>query len=382
MWFVTLVFRNIWQRKIRSLLTCLGIAIAVAAITTMVGISRGFEESLSKMFDAGSKDVIVSRARSPQRLASTLDEKIGERLKLLPGVQAVEPMLVDVVSFENTNLIAVYVFGLLPEGEMVREYVLNTGRALKEGEKQTIILGQLLAHTLGKKTGDRLELNGRDVEVVGVFGSKNMFERGAAVVSLHELQRLMGIPGRVTTFLIQLSPPYKTAEKMRELCQAIDQMTDDQGQSLSLAALPSDEHVRTNAELLMFRAMAWTTSSIALLIGIIGVLNTMMISVFERTLEIGTLRAVGWKKSRIVRLILLEALFLSIGGALLGVGMSMVMTTILSRIEATAMFVPSVVGIDIILEASFLALFAGMAGSIVPAMRAASMLPTAALRHQ
>jgi putative ABC transport system permease protein len=128
--------------------------------------------------------------------------------------------------------------------------------------------------------------------------------------------------------------------------------------------------------------MAWSTSAIALIVGGIGMLNTMIVSVFERTHEIGVLRAIGWRTSRIVRMILLESGLLSVVGAVIGVGLALLFTYFLSRAPATSGLVDARLSPTVILQGFVLALLIGMVGAVYPAFRAARLLPTVALRGE
>jgi putative ABC transport system permease protein len=123
-------------------------------------------------------------------------------------------------------------------------------------------------------------------------------------------------------------------------------------------------------------------SVIAILIGVLGVLNTMMVSVFERTREIGTLLALGWERSRIAAMILVESLLLCGVGAAIGIVMSMGLTAILSTFEVARSFVSPTVPPLVMVQGTALTLVAGLGGAILPALRAARMLPTEALRHE
>ena len=93
-----------------------------------------------------------------------------------------------------------------------------------------------------------------------------------------------------------------------------------------LSASATEDYVATDSKIRVSTAMAWSTSALALVLGGIGVLNTMIVSVFERTSEIGVLRAIGWRKFRIIRMILLESGLLSIAGATLGTFLALLMT--------------------------------------------------------
>jgi putative ABC transport system permease protein len=300
----------------------------------------------------------------------------------VPGTHRVEPFLGDVASFEGSNIPIVCILGWLPQGAMMTESLqLIAGRAMQSSDKNATLLGSGLAESLGKKVGDKLEMVGVDFDVIGIFAGANMTDSNSAIVSLRDLQHHLGVPGRVTFFLVQVEPG-RNEKFVKEVCDSIDALEDAEGRSLNLQARPTMEHARSHIEMKVVRGMAWSTSFIAMLIGIIGVLNTMMISVSERTSEIGTLRAVGWKKRRIVRMILGESLVLYCLGAPLGILISMVLTGILSRLEATTTFIPAVTGLPIIAHACLLAFVATLLGSLYPAVRASRLLPTEALHHE
>src|SRR5262249_8136017 len=125
------------------------------------------------------------------------------------------------------------------------------------------------------------------------------------------LQRLMQREGQVTGFSIILDRTADQASLDRVRSQV-------QGLAPALHAMSTDEHVKSLTEIQLAKAMSWLTSSVALVLGTFGVVNTMVMAVHERTKEIGILRAIGWQRSRVARLILLESVALSFVGAILG----------------------------------------------------------------
>ena len=131
------------------------------------------------------------------------------------------------------------------------------------------------------------------------------------IVPLSQLQDLLGQRGQVTAFNVTVRKP-KEASTVGHVVRAIE------GLGLGVSAMATDEYVATDTKIQVAKAMAWSTSAIALVIGAIGMLNTMIVSVFERTSEIGVLRAIGWRKSRIFRMILMESGILCVAGAVFG----------------------------------------------------------------
>ena len=128
--------------------------------------------------------------------------------------------------------------------------------------------------------------------------------------------------------------------------------------------------------------MAWLTSAVAVLIGGFGMLNTMLMSVLERVGEIGVLRAIGWRKSRVVRMVLGEALLLSLAGAALGAAGAVGLTRWLSTFPAVGGLIAGNIAPVVLGEGFAVALALALLGGVYPAYRAARLLPTEALRHE
>ena len=128
--------------------------------------------------------------------------------------------------------------------------------------------------------------------------------------------------------------------------------------------------------------MAWVTSVIALIVGSIGMLNTMIVSVLERTQEIGILRAIGWRRGRIVRMILAESFSLSLIGAAVGTCLAAALIFALTQFPAAAGFVRGQVTPGVVLIGILMSLLVGFVGGAYPALRGASLPPTEALRYE
>ncbi|HEY7157188.1 MAG TPA: FtsX-like permease family protein, partial [Gemmataceae bacterium] len=203
----------------------------------------------------------------------------------------------------------------------------------------------------------------------------NVFENGALVIPLKELQRLMDRQGKVTGFSLILDNPRSPAavEEIRHKIEALGP---------GLSALPTADHVKSITELRLARGMAWLTSSIALFIGFFGMMNTMVMSVNERMHEIGILRALGWRVLRIIRMVVLESVLLSTLGALAGMAGAVVLLRLLTRSPAVNGLIEGRIQPQLLGYGLLIAIVLGLLGSILPAVRAARMLPTEALRHE
>src|SRR4051812_18886826 len=143
--FATLIARNLLRRGVRTALTVLGLGIGIAAVVALLGIAWGFERSFLKIYEAKGIDLVVVRAGVSDRLASNLDASIADRLRKTPGISAVAGSLMDVVSFEEANLVSVLVSGWEPGSILFRGIRLLSGRALEPGDRRAAMLGRVLA---------------------------------------------------------------------------------------------------------------------------------------------------------------------------------------------------------------------------------------------
>jgi putative ABC transport system permease protein len=322
----------------------------------------------------------------------------GQTIKDLPLVQSVTPGLLDMIAFPEKNLFAVPLSGRAPDGVMLRELTLQKtvpeGRLLGQTPDGTLlsakddekcaILGYGLAEKMGKKVGDKISIYEEEFNVVGIFQSFSPIENGSVFVTLKELQRLMRRPGEVTAFLIVLepSPDLDKATAGEKVRVAVEQMTNNKGEPLRMTAMTTEFHVTSAAQLKIADAMTWLTSSIALILGSVGMLNTMVMSVFERTKEIGILRALGWRKSRILWMILWESWAVSLWGAVFGVAGAYVTVWALSFHPTVGNAMSPWLPPSVCVQGLLVAFVMGFIGGIYPAIRAALLLPTEAVRHE
>ena len=383
MHFLDFVLRNLLRRKVRTALTIVGVSVAIAAVVALLSITGGYERTSKSALASHGVDMVVVRAGVSERFNSTLDEDLGKKIQVLSGVSKVSPMLQDSVSFEGTS-------GPVPlNGWPLDSFnfdalsILPPGRDLEPTDKQGVLLGKTLAGNLEKKVGDEVEVEGKNFKVVGIYESGNIIEDRKAIMSLRDLQNLMDRVSQVSQFEITLKKdlPDRTVA-IAALRDQIENLKDEDGSKLGLAAQASDDFVKSDNQIRLAHAMAWITSAIALIVGSIGMLNTMIVSVLERTQEIGILRAIGWRKIRIMYMIMIESFTLSFIGAVTGILLAFAMLKLLERFPAAQGAVQSGITMRVILMAYVLSILVGIVGGGYPALRGANLPPTEALRYE
>ena len=345
---------------------------AMGAFVGLVGFSRSFEQAWRQMYSSSGTDIAVV---AQTFLNTSVDQALGEKLRKMPIVADTAPMTFSFLAL-TTDLNALS-YGWAADSFEFSSISMVAGRRFRDGQPE-IILGELLADSMKKHVGDTLEIQGSNFKIVGVFHGSNALEAGAVIMPLDQMQKLTSLEGKVTAIHVRLkaAPSGESAEHYIQRAKV-------QIESVlpGLRAVPAAERASNNQFVQLAHAMAWGTSSIALLIGILGIANTMAMSVFERTREIGILRALGWNSRRVLLLIQIEAAALGLAGGILGIGFGFLALKVLSRLPQTASVVAATFSAPILVEALAIAILAGLIAGIIPSWRGARLSPVEALRY-
>ena len=193
------------------------------------------------------------------------------------------------------------------------------------------------------------------------------------------MQRLADLGDKVSAFHVRLRPAPAGESEQQHVLRARASI---EAALPGLKAVPAGERAQNNQLATLARSTAWGTSLIALLIGALGIANTMAMSVFERTREIGVLRALGWRRWRVMKLILMEAAVLGFTGGVLGLLGGLAALRVLSVLPATANIAQASIPLLHAVEALSLAVLIGLVAGFVPALRGARLAPVEALRYE
>jgi putative ABC transport system permease protein len=364
------VVRDLRGRLGRNALTTLGIAIGVSAFVSLVALADSFTATMLAMFASRRTDISVIRTDSPDVLMSSVPESLLPRIAEVHGVGAAGAVLADMLWAEGQP--ASLVLGMAPGSFLLEHLRIVEGRGIERSDRDVALLGRTLAARVQKRLGDAYEVESHAFRVVGVYDAGNSLENAGAVVPLQRLQWLLSREGEVTAINVRVLPelePKGVAEAIR-------------AEFRGLKPVLTTDAMQANAGLELARSMAWGTSLVALFIGLIGTLNSMLMTVLERTREMGTLLAIGWRRWRICALLLGESVVLSaLGGAfgvLLGAG-ALRLTLAHPRIAG---LLTAGLSVRLAGQAMALALGLGLLGGLLPALRGSGLQPTAALRHE
>jgi putative ABC transport system permease protein len=381
--FLAFLLKNLLRRKTRTLLTVLGVSVAMATIVTLRGMAVDFQLKFRENFEGRGADLIVTAAGVPDQLRSDLDEHIAPKLEAIEGVARVNMGLVELVDLQRgEGTMSAIINGWTLDAAQFNDLKMIHGRRLEKGDHRKIIIGDRIAEYLNKGVGDTLEIQRQSFAIIGVYQSFTGMENSGAVMPLAELQSLMHRVGSVTGFSIVLAPGYDKKEILEQVKHQIELLTDDEGQQYRITAQTTAEYVNKALPVKLAQGMAWVTSTIALLIGTISMLNTMIMSVMERTKEIGILRAIGWRMRRVVFMILGEALLLSLAAMVVGSVVAVFAMRWLARMPETVGAISGDLAPIVLVEGLVMTAIVAILGGSYPAYRAARWLPSEALRHE
>jgi ABC-type antimicrobial peptide transport system permease subunit len=367
-----MILKSLLRRKTRTLLTMAGVAIGVAAIVALGAMAEGFAEGYSAMGGGSGADLLVMQADSIDIAFSAVDKEVGETLAGLASVEEVSGMIYTFAAAEDMPYFIV--FGYEPDGFAIEHFKIKDGEGLSERAAHQgghpLILGRTVADDLKKGVGDTFKLYESTFRVVGIYETGKPFEDGAAVVLLEDAQIISKHPHQVNAFLLKLRAGQDAEPVRRRIKQRFDNLT---------VTVSSD--LADNQMMLTWVAgFTWAVSFLAVVIGGVGVMNTVLMSIFERTREFGTLRAIGWKPNRVLGLVLGESVVLCGLGGVLGSGLGVAVVELVRQVPMASMLFPTTFPVEIFVQSIGTAVVLGLVGGVYPAWRASRLMPAEAMR--
>jgi putative ABC transport system permease protein len=366
-----LAIKNLARRALRTALSVLGVAVGVGSIVAFTAMGEGFKASIDRYGrDSGADLVLVEDRAGDPAFGRILGDEL-DAMRAMPDVRGVAASLVMPAALPG-RAAPFLVLGRDVGDELLEAYRSPALRGRLLAGPGEIMLGEIAADELDKRVGDSIDLFGRELEVVGVYRTGVRWENGGAVADARLLREQLTMPERSAMVAFVY---LRDDEALPAVTLGL------QAAYPRLRVLPTAFLASGFEQLAYVDAFIWVISLAALIVGAIGVLNTMLMNVSERVREIGTLRAFGWPKAMVMRLILGEGLVTSILGGLGGVALGVVGAELLMELVPQGILEP-VYGWRIFGRALGVAVLLGLLGALYPAWRASRLPPAEALRYE
>jgi putative ABC transport system permease protein len=367
---ITLALRNLRNRPVRTGLTVVGIAIAVGCALSLQSLSRGIQSGVRAGLDEIGSDLIVIPKNAASLLSGFIPESALERIGAIPGIARLSGALIAFAPSEAAG--NVLTFGW-PDGSFLWKKVpLRQGRVPEAGQSRVAVLGDALATALGKKLNDELDLFGQSFKIIGIAAYGSSVNRGLVLVRLADLQDVSYSPRQVTIAYVGVADRDRS-----ELARIRDAI---QGPGNAVAA-PAAEVLDHDRNFIVLHALALAAAIIAAVMSALAVIAALALATKERTREIGIFSAIGWSDGRIMESIVIEGVSLWAIGCALGVALSLGVAYAVPNMPVVGHLIAFQLSVALIVPVVGTALVLCVLGALLPAWRAARMLPAEALRR-
>ena len=392
---VLMAYRSIRERRTRSILTVLGIAVGIAAIVSLVSVGYGMEEAITGEL-MGFADLIsvipgkISGAMYVEQ-GSFTDRDIND-LQRIGGIKDITAMTYDATEVEYRNeRTPIFIIGGDTE-EMGSFYVdpvgLKEGRWLRENDYKACVIGDRVANDFFDETihvNDKLLINGEKFVVIGVFEKASTLY--AADVDPHIFLTLRAAKDVLKTDEVKyiMVRVYNIDEAEAIADEIEETINDNHGLDEFATAMTMGSALEQIGSVFsILRGVLVGIAAIALVVASIGIMNTMLMSVMERTHEIGVMKAIGAKSRDVLSLFLLESSMVSFVGGVVGCTIGVLLARIISLIAGSALgieFTASVKAV-VLLAGLAVAMGVGVLSGFYPARKASKMSPVEAVRYE
>jgi putative ABC transport system permease protein len=365
-----IILTNLSRRPTRTAFTAAGIAVGVATIVALLSFTQGMSNTAAGISHLGGSELAVFQANVSDPTSSLLPQSMVGKLESKPYVASATPLLLLVEAIKADP--GAVVFGADPHGFFTRRLVLISGRAPQRlgGEGAGVLVGERLASSLRLTPGRSLVVEGHRFQVQGVYHSGIFFEDSGAVLPLDVAQRISGRRREETSIAVDLSSSVRAAAASRAIQRELPGT-----QVISTA----DQALRAGANATLISKAILVIVMIALIVGAIGVTNTMALAIIERQSELGLLSTVGWSPARVASLILGEGIAVSLLGAAFGLLLGVVGGDLLVRVLGVSSYISPSFTAWALGRGLLVGVAIGVLGGIYPAWRVTRMQPLKAL---
>ncbi len=369
------ILRNMARRKLRTTLTIVGIVIGILALTVMGSMSEYFNTLIDNAVNLLGNNIVVSpKSNDFESILTTTDER---KVRRIAGVKDVIPVAndtieeFDAVSFGIPDII--YAVPAEDSGTLFPTVTLKKGRWLQRGDEYEAVVGAQLAKKRNLDLGSTIRYRDHDLVVVGMMNETQTTPDSIAMVELNTVRRLVKAPEMIAgMYVVPENPAFidTIAKSIRDNVDNVQVFT------------PKEAAAQAQQSLAVFNVILVGGAVLAVFVGGLAVINTMIMSVNERRHEIGLKKAVGASDGEIVREFLIEAAVIGLLGGTIGLFLGWSLAGLLNVVTAQAMGGSSIFNVTPRLMAIAIgfAVVLGMIAGLYPAWSAARLDPVKALR--
>jgi len=398
--YLKISFRDLWARKKRALLTMIGIFIGITAVVSLVSISQGLEQAINKEFELmGTDSIFIMPGSSFETTFTATSPLTNHDVELIKGVNGVDlagGFVTKIAKIEYKDEIKyTWVIGF-PQDESkkiiedMQQFVISQGRDLKETDKYKVLIGSMIAggdfFSDEVKINDRIFINDQKFEVIGsVEPIGNPSDDTQMYIPLETARELFNEPDNFITIMVKTKPGFDASDVAESIKK---KMRNDR----NLKKGEEDFTVQTSEQLRevagvvlnLIQVVLIGIASISLLVGGIGIMNTMYSSVLERTKDIGIMKAIGGGNKDILLIFLIESGSLGLIGGLVGCMFGIGLAKLVEIFAAQSGYeiLNASVSIELVAGSLMFSFIVGVLSGLLPAIKAARMRPVEALRYE
>ena len=374
--FLSLILKNPFRSKNRAILAIIGIMIGIATIVALGGITDGLIASAEDTLHSGGSDITVFGPQTTSAQASSfgtgkLNESWVDKISEVEGVNKVVGIYSTMVFGSDGTMVSIV--GIDSKDISFAKLTVTEGRLFDANSTDEIVVGKLAKEKVDCKIGDEITYGDKTFKVVGFFESGNSNQDMSIFTTLTNVQDLAQDKGNLTSLFIKV-------DNGQDADTVADRINSTYGENVTTISSLSDMGMVKDL-IDMLNAVSLTISLLAIVIGAVGIINTMLMSVMERTREIGVLKAVGWSNKRIIFMIVCESIVLTVVAGIVGSIIGVLAVELLCMTNLLSMVDP-IFNIMTFVKAFAIAIFVGILGGIYPAYNAVKLPPTEALMYE
>jgi len=390
--YFLMAVNSISHRKLRSWLTVIGIIIGVAAIISLITASRSLENTIETQFEQfGANRILISAKgfHGPGSLSQGLTQEDVKTIENIPGFKYVTPGLFRTAETKHNKEKGFTLVGGLPAEDFETFFKdagveIQEGRTMKDKEKNVAVIGSGISKDMFSKElriGDKIEVNKIEFKIVGIFKEiGNQQDDNQINIPLESARKVFDEPIRVDTIIAQVKSTNDISILQKKIEKELERKRDDTNFQVLTASQILEQ---INQVLGVIQIFLVGIAAISLIVGAIGIMNSMYTSVLERTKDIGIMKAIGARNSDILKIFLIESGLIGLVGGIIGSILGTAMALIIGIFSKNSGFLITIKIEPLVLLFGLLfAFFVGVISGILPAIQASKLKPVDALRYE